>query len=157
MRECFSDVRMFNPLNQQWFYCRTFGDIAEARRNHCAALCGRFLFITGGVSSYGRYLNDLCALNLETFKWSIYELQGHYEDGIAFSTGLSLFPAEIKIETPYLTYEYVRKKGKKLVKLGEEGIFLFGGRLGNGEATNDFKVIQLGTKPLVMKKIETKV
>lgn len=102
-------------------------------------------------------MNDLCALNLDTLKWSLYDLEGHYPDGIAFATGLSLFPAEIKIETPYLTYEYVRKKGKKLLKLGDEGIFIFGGRLGNGEATNELKVIKLGTKPLFMKRIDTKV
>jgi hypothetical protein len=76
---------------------------------------------------------------------------------MAFAAGISLFAAEIKLDNPYLTYEYVRKKGKKLIKLGEEGFFVFGGRLGNGEATSDLRVIKLGSKPLQIKTIETKV
>ena len=35
---------------------RTLGDFAEARRNHCAVIRGKFLFIIGGVNSYGKYL-----------------------------------------------------------------------------------------------------
>jgi hypothetical protein len=50
--------------------------VAEARRNHCAAICGKFFFITGGVNSYGKYLNDVVSLNLETLKWFNYELSG---------------------------------------------------------------------------------
>lgn len=148
MRECYNDVRIYYPIAQSWVYQRTFGDIVEARRNHSATLCGKFFFIVGGVNSYDKTLRDVMSLNLETLKWFTYETEGFYEEGIAFTTAIAVFAAELKLENPYLIYEYVRKKGKKLVKLGEEGIFLFGGRLGNGEATADLRVIKIGAKPL---------
>ena len=43
--------------------------MAEARRNHCSAIVGKFLFVIGGIGSYGKYLNDITALNLESLKW----------------------------------------------------------------------------------------
>ena len=144
MRECYSDVRFYNPGNHHWYFQRTFGDIAEARRNHCAVIVGKFMFITGGVNSYGKYLKDIVSLNLESLKWFNYEVEGFYEEGIAFSSATPIFKSEIKMENPYLTYEYVRRKGKKLIKMGEEGIFMFGGRLGNGEATAEMRIIKVG-------------
>lgn len=69
MRECFSEIRVYNPFEHSWKYPRVFGDIVDGRRNHCAAVLGRFLFIFGGINSYGKYLKDVCSLNLETYKW----------------------------------------------------------------------------------------
>jgi Rab9 effector protein with kelch motifs len=154
MRECYSDVRIYYPQTHNWMYQRTYGDVAEARRNHCAVICGRFLFVVGGVNSYGKYMNDVVSLNLDTLKWFNYEVEGLTE--LAFASAMSLFAADIKMENPYLTFEYARKKGKKLLKLADEGIFIFGGRSSNGEAIGDLKVIKLGVKPLQVKTIETK-
>ena len=50
---------------------RTYGDFADGRRNHCSAICGKYLFIIGGVNSYGKYLKDIFSLNLESLKWFI--------------------------------------------------------------------------------------
>ncbi len=69
MRECLNEIRIYNAFEHSWKYPRVFGDIAEARRNHCAAILGRFLFVLGGINSYGKYLNDVYSLNLETYKW----------------------------------------------------------------------------------------
>ena len=44
-----------------------------------------------------------------------------------------------------------------MTKLGDEGIFIFGGRLGSGEASDELKLVKLGSKPLFVKKLETKV
>jgi hypothetical protein len=44
-----------------------------------------------------------------------------------------------------------------LLKLSEEGIFIFGGRQSNGEATSDLRLIKLGSKPLISKLLEAKV
>jgi len=94
---------------------------------------------------------------METLKWYNYDVEGFYDEGIAFSSAAAVFAAELKMENPYLIYEYVKKKGRKPIKLGDEGIYMFGGRLGNGEATAELRMIKLGVKPLQVKKIETKV
>ena len=41
---------------------KCFGDI-EPRRNHIAAVAGRYLIIHGGINSQGTYLSDVVALN----------------------------------------------------------------------------------------------
>ena len=69
MRECYSDVRVFSLVDKNWLLIKTFGDIIEGRRNHIAENLGKFLFVYGGINSYGRILNDVCGLNLETSKW----------------------------------------------------------------------------------------
>lgn len=69
IRECYSDVRIFSPLDKTWINLKTFGDILEGRRNHCAICVGKFFIIYGGINSYGKIMNDVCALNLETGKW----------------------------------------------------------------------------------------
>jgi len=69
MRECYNDLRMFSPSDKNWLQIKTFGDIVEGRRNHVAQCVGKFFFIYGGINSYGRILNDVCGLNLETCKW----------------------------------------------------------------------------------------
>ena len=58
-----------------------------------------------------------------------YEVDNFYEDGIAFASAVSIFKSEIKMDNAYISYELIRKKGKKLIKLGNEGIYIFGGRL----------------------------
>ena len=69
MRECYNDVRVFSLVDKNWLLVKTFGDIIEGRRNHIAENLGKFLFVYGGINSYGRILNDVCGLNLETSKW----------------------------------------------------------------------------------------
>lgn len=70
---------------------------------------------------------------------------------------MAFYKSDIKVDNPYFNYELIKKKGKRLLKLAEEGIYIFGGRLGNGEATNEIRVIKIGSKPLICKKLETKV
>lgn len=36
MRECYSDVRVFNPSDKMWNLIKTSGDLIEGRRNHIA-------------------------------------------------------------------------------------------------------------------------
>ena len=36
IRECYNDVRMFNPAEKLWTLIKTSGDIIEGRRNHIA-------------------------------------------------------------------------------------------------------------------------
>lgn len=59
---------------------------------------------------------------------------------MAFATALPLFKGELKMENPYFNYEIIKRKGKKPNRITEEGIYIFGGRLANGDITNDLRV-----------------
>lgn len=52
-----------------------------------------------------------------------------------------MFKSEIKMENPYFSYEWVKRKGKSFLPITTEGIYIFGGRLQNGEAVNDLRII----------------
>ncbi|EAR84527.1 kelch motif protein (macronuclear) [Tetrahymena thermophila SB210] len=149
IRECFSDCRIFNLNTRQWTLVRQFGDFLESRRNHTACLVGKFLIIIGGVDSNGKYLNDVCSVNLETSKSIHLDQIDGYADGIAFSACCSVFKNETKIENLYLPFEKAQAKQNKGINQSYlQGIYVFGGRQENGDALNNLRVLQLGRKPL---------
>lgn len=45
-----------------------FGEYLESRRNHLSCVVGKFLVIIGGVDTNGKYLSNVCSINLETNK-----------------------------------------------------------------------------------------
>ncbi|CAD8070637.1 unnamed protein product [Paramecium primaurelia] len=155
IRECYNDVRMFNPAEKLWTLIKTSGDIIEGRRNHIAQCVGKYFIIFGGINSYGKVLNDACGLNLETNKWSILQIENQFLEGVSDAVSASLFNGEVKMENPYFSYECNKKKGK-YPTVTQEGIYVFGGRMQNGEATNDLRVIQFGFKPIRIIKLKTK-
>lgn len=73
------------------------------------------------------------------------------------ATSVPLFRGEVKMENPYFSYEYSKNRKGRFAKVTDEGIYVFGGRLQNGEAVNDLRIIQFGTKPLKIMKGKTKV
>ncbi|CAD8069171.1 unnamed protein product [Paramecium primaurelia] len=156
IRECYNDVRMFNPLEKQWTLIKTSGDVIEGRRNHIAQCVGKYFIIFGGLNPYGQVLNDVCGLNLETNKWSVLHLENQFLEGVSDAASAALFNGEVKMENPYFSYECNKKKGKYST-VNQEGIYVFGGRTQNGEASNDLRLIQFGIKPIKIIKLKTKV
>ncbi|KAL4486350.1 hypothetical protein ABPG72_007136 [Tetrahymena utriculariae] len=148
IRECFSDCRIFNINTRQWTLVRQFGDFLESRRNHAACLVGKFLIIIGGVDSNGKYLNDVCSINLETSKSTHLDQIDGYEEGLAFSACCAVFKNETKIENMYLPFEKTQTKNKGINQSFLQGIYVFGGRQENGDALNNLRVLQVGRKPL---------
>lgn len=72
------------------------------------------MMVYGGISTPGKYLNDVCAFNLEQNKWQILEIDNvdmgdKSEDGLAFSTICSIFKGSCKFTSLYKPYE-VRKE-----------------------------------------------
>ncbi|CAK76775.1 unnamed protein product (macronuclear) [Paramecium tetraurelia] len=154
-RECYSDVRMFNPAEKTWTQLKTNGDIIEGRRNHIAQCVGKYFIIFGGLNPYGLVLNDACALNLENNKWTVLHIENQFLEGVSDAASAALFNGEVKMENPYFSYECNKKKGK-CPTVNQEGIYVFGGKTQNGEATNDLRVIQFGFKPIKIVKLKTK-
>mgnify|MGYP000885029317 CR=1 FL=1 len=64
VRECLNDTRSYNPEKNEWKFHKCMGHILEPRRSHSACIHEKHMLIYGGVSQYGRYLNDIWALNL---------------------------------------------------------------------------------------------
>ncbi|CAD8181227.1 unnamed protein product [Paramecium octaurelia] len=155
MRECYGDVRMFNPLDKMWTLVKTSGDLIEGRRNHIAQGIGKYFVIYGGINSYGKILNDVCALNMETNKWAVLQVENQFQDGVSDAAATALFGGEVKMENPYFSYECNKKKGR-YPQVNCEGIYIYGGRVQNGEASNDLRVIQFGFKPIRIIKLKTK-
>jgi hypothetical protein len=77
---------------------------------------------------------------------AVYEVENFYSEGVAFASCLPLFRHEIYIKNPIIGVEYIKGKGKRVNKLVEEGIYIFGGKLSNGEAINQLRVLKIGTK-----------
>ena len=48
----------------QWKFIKTIGDPIDPRRNHAAALAGRYMIVHGGISPKDQYLNDYWALDI---------------------------------------------------------------------------------------------
>ncbi|KAL4481097.1 hypothetical protein ABPG72_015052 [Tetrahymena utriculariae] len=147
MRQCFNDIQIYEFSKNSWNQIRTFGDIIENRRNHASVIITKFLFIFGGINSYNKHLYDFVSVNLETFKCNMLQVEG-LEKGLAFHQMTPVFRGDAKIENPYYNVEIKKTKDKKVRKVREEGLYVFGGLLQNGEATNQLRVIKLGQKPL---------
>lgn len=54
----------------QWKFIRTIGDPIDPRRNHAAALAGKYMIVHGGISPKDQYLNDFWVFDIG-FKFSI--------------------------------------------------------------------------------------
>lgn len=154
VRECLNDVRYFNLDTGEWRFIKTWGDFVEGRRNHAGTILTKNMLVYGGINNNGRFLNDLVQLNLETHKWMVCEFEPSVsnEENIAFHTICAVFKSEPKVSSIYHPYEYfqILKKGNNNQRnIMEEGIYVFGGKNKNNEATNRLKILKIGKKPLI--------
>lgn len=67
LRECLNDTRSYNPEKNEWRFYKCVGQVIEPRRNHAAAIYDRMMYVYGGISSHGRYLQDVWSLNLSKY------------------------------------------------------------------------------------------
>lgn len=158
IRDCLGDVKIIDFETREYKTLRTHGDFIENRRNHAYCLfAGKFLFISGGINSNGRFLNDLMYLNLETYKWSIGFCETQLES-IAFHTMIAVYKTENKnIIDVYKAFDTdFKTKMNSLNKIKEEGIYLFGGMNEQQAIFNHLKVLKLGSYPLKWIEPETR-
>lgn len=159
IRDCLGDLRLIDLETNECRNLRTYGDFIENRRNHASCLfSGKFLFISGGINSNGRYLNDLMCLNLEASKWSICICDLEL-DPIAFHTMLPIYRNDLKnIMDLYKSFdlEFKIKGGNTFNKIKEEGIYVFGGMDNHQQISNRLRVLKMGCYPLKWIEPETK-
>lgn len=70
-------------------------------------------------------------------------------EGIAYQQSCSIFRGEINLENPYFMYN-VKKYSteRRLRKVREEGVYVFGGKNMAGDAIGTLAVLRVGVKPL---------
>ena len=161
VRDCLGDIKMIDFDTQEIKNIRTYGDFIENRRNHASCIfAGKFLFISGGINSNGRYLRDLMNLNIETSKWSICSCDGlnANSENIAFHTMIPIFRNENRnIYDLYKAFDLDYKtKVNTFSKIKEEGIYVFGGKDDQNNIFNRLRVLKLGCYPLKWTEPETK-
>lgn len=130
----------------------TIGEKPEARSYHGCALANKFMFVIGGINHKAQYLDSTYYLNLENLKWTKFEIQNFFNQGVAFIKAFSGFSSPIKLENLLIQYEYLEPV-KKARKFQEEGIFIYGGKLENGQYLDDLHCIKIGTNPISLKKV----
>lgn len=124
----------------EWSIPMTGGKKPEARYGHCGFVFGKALYIFGGVTHAGEFLNDLHILNIGTVVSLMH---------VAFLSSHSVLFAFLLSET--LQWQEVTTKGVKptprahhtMVQLGNL-FYVFGGRGKDGQAFNDVHIYNPG-------------
>ena len=152
IRECLNDVWMLSLTSHEWKRQYCSGVLVEARRNHIAAIVGKYMLVHGGIDTYGNALSDLKVLNLQLMKWNSYTPDGHDETGIAFHTACEVFHPDRKKFELFKNPEQPNA-ANPLIK--EEGIYVFGGKTEDGVAVNTLKVLKVFGKRLKWVTLQT--
>lgn len=83
------DTLVYNFLSQKWTEAKCTGTIPKARHGHTSIVHKRFMYVFGGYVSYNTPAsNDLYALDLETFHWTLVQYAGDIPERRAFHTAV---------------------------------------------------------------------
>jgi len=69
IRECTSQVLVFDTHKKNLKVLKTKGISLQARRSHCATIYMRSMVILGGQSESGVTINEMACLDLEYNDW----------------------------------------------------------------------------------------
>lgn len=86
-------------------------------------------------------------------KWMFNEISNETEiEGIAFHTMCGVFNGEPKLNSLYYPFEYAEKRKTNIKCVG---LYIFGGKMKDGQTLNTLSYIKLGMKPLKWLILET--
>jgi len=128
-RYTLGSVSTFDPELAVWHQVSTLGQSVGIRRFHCSADAGRYIFIHGGMSEKGQYLDDSAVLSLTSLKWRKLEQEGDLPGLRAFHTAVGVFLAS-----------------KGLDVGAEPGIYVFGGVDASGKQHNSLYQVKQGSR-----------
>lgn len=150
MKYCLNDTYIMDSDTCEWNQVQTSGPYITDRKGHAACLLGKFMVIHGGITSEGAILNEIFALNLNTFKWSEVFL-----DTTKFHNANHTMCAVYKDFDAQDLYGHI-SRGNKMVlhhhtedQLLFEGLYIFGGKNREGKAVNDLYIYNTNNRPWI--------
>ena len=160
----FGDLEIYSLQDNKWIipsvYTKSY---LKLRKNHVAELVGNHMFVHGGISEDGDYLNDSYLLGFHPIKWSkciIKKSLGGDKgtDEIDISPFLSGHACCLVLSDEFNNNKLniynipTLKSGSKILsRIKHSGLYFFGGKtmVGNTEVvTNDLWILTIGNKPL---------
>ena len=75
------DVWVFNMKTSTWKQHKTKHHIPQCVKRSSAWLNGNQMFLFGGENALGKYSNDLCSLDLDTWEWTLHTTSGKKPSG----------------------------------------------------------------------------
>lgn len=150
LRECLNGVKSLNIETKEWQNVRCEGGFIGTRKNHCAVMVGKHMFINGGMNQKNHLLEDSAVLNLEKTKWKVVNVRGQGPGVIGFHTAAVVLDPGQKSVLSIYHLPYVKST---LVKY--PGVYFFGGIRENRQASNELFLLNIGTRPLSWTRPET--
>ncbi len=141
----------FSPLEKPFF---------PLRRNHISCMIGSHMFIHGGISDKGEYLNDSYILNLNPIRWSSLTFSKYtIYPKLAYHSCSLVVSSDIRESQRFNIYHYPDNINLKRIqnKIQIKGLYIFGGKnKEDNQPSNKLFVLIIGKKPLEWIQIETK-
>ena len=110
------------------------------------------MFIHGGISSDGEYLNDCYLLNLNPYKWLKISFKNYFDSPfLAYHSCCLVVPSEIKNNIRFNIYKYPESNSERKVfsRILEKGLYVFGGKSSNEKgALGALRILRIGKKQL---------
>ena len=175
----FANLDIYNIETKIWTTPNLISlDNFKKRKNHIALMIGQQMFIQGGISEDGEFLNDCYLLNFNPLKWLYveYTIFGYNKDSkimdysqlkkneqkkydllldkisLAYHSACLVVPLSIQNDQKFNIYKFPEQNGinkrTNNTRIREKGIYIFGGKSKYSEQNNNLRVIKIGKKPL---------
>ena len=149
----FGNLEIYNIDTNLWSSPNVYSPSDfQLRRNHICCLIGQQMFIHGGISSDGEFLNDCFLLNFNPFKWLKITFKNFSDSPfLAYHSCCLVVPSEIKNNIRFNIYKYPESNSERKVfsRIREKGLYVFGGKKSNEKgALNTLRILRIGKKQL---------
>ena len=149
----YGNLEIYNIDTNQWSSPNVYAPSDfTLRRNHICCLIGQQMFIHGGISSEGEYLNDCYLLNLNPYKWLKISFKNYLDSPfLAYHSCCLVVPSEIKNNIRFNIYKYPESNSERKVfsRILEKGLYVFGGKSSNEKgAIGALRILRIGKKQL---------
>ena len=149
----FAGIEIFNLDKKCWIFPKYESEKRiPLRRNHVACRIGDAMFVHGGKTEEGTYLDDMYILNFKPLKW--YDIEVNKSEvkipPLAFHSCCFVMPEFVLYNSNFNIYKMpdLGERGKNN-QIKEKGIYIFGGKSSDeGPINNNLYVIKVGMRPL---------
>ena len=155
----FACLDIYNTETNNWFY-HLEKPFFPLRRNHISCMIGSHMFIHGGISDKGEYLNDSYILNLNPIRWSSLIFSKYtIHPKLAYHSCALVVSSDIRESIKFNIYHFPDNVNLKRIqnKIQIKGVYIFGGKnKEDNQPSNKLFVLIIGKKPLEWIQLETK-